>query len=166
MGNNETPEPISDLERCERATRFISVLRHCQVLGISLVSADADGLVMKLPYAPELIGNPVTGALHGGSLTTLMDTACGTAVVNALPGFELCPTLDLRVDYMRSARSGQNLLAYASIQRVTSTVVFADCRVMQENDGELIAKCCATFMRLTHLQPASTLASGVRGGSL
>ncbi|MDO6805534.1 PaaI family thioesterase, partial [Wenyingzhuangia sp. 1_MG-2023] len=70
---------------------------------------------MMLPYAPELVGNPITGALHGGSLTTLMDTACGTAVVNALPGFELCPTLDLRVDYMRSARSGQNLLAHASV---------------------------------------------------
>ena len=39
-----------------------------------------------------------------------MDTTAGAAVVCAMPEFELCPTLDLRVDYMRSAKPGQSVL--------------------------------------------------------
>src|SRR5690606_34565008 len=84
----------------------------------------------------------------GGSLTTLMDTACGTAVFSSLPGFELCPALDLRMDYMTAAEPGENLLAEARVVRMTPNVVFTECRVTQERDGDLIAKCAAAFMRI------------------
>ncbi len=70
-----------------RAERFVATLRHCQVLGLTVESAQDNVLVMRLPYSEQIVGNPVTGTVHGGSLTTLMDTACGTAVFSSLPGF-------------------------------------------------------------------------------
>ena len=135
-----------------RAQRFVAPLRHCNVLGLTVERADADGLTMRLPYSDMIVGNPLTGVVHGGSLTTLMDTACGTAVFAVLPGFELCPTLDLRMDYMTAAQPGLDLIAEASVVRIASSVVFTQCEVFQAAGGgqerELIARCAATFMRI------------------
>lgn len=134
-----------------RAKRFLAMLRHCQVLGLTVDGAGPDSVTMRLPYAQQIVGNPVMGTVHGGSLTTLMDTACGTAVFSILPDFELCPTLDLRMDYMKPAASGLDLVAVAKATRIASSVVFTECEVYQEEGGErgdLIAKCAATFMRI------------------
>ena len=87
----------------ERATRFLSALRPCSVLGLRVHSAGAEGLTVVLPYSPQIVGNPQTGVIHGGALTTLMDTACGMSTLCVLPEFEVCPTLDLRSDYMHAA---------------------------------------------------------------
>ena len=132
----------------QKAERFISVLRHCQLLGLEVLSAETDSLKMKLPYSEKIIGNPLAGIIHGGALTTLMDTACGTACFVAIEGMELCPTLDLRVDYMKSSEPGQDLVAHASVTRITNNVVFTECLVRQQNDDTLVAKCNATFMRI------------------
>lgn len=132
----------------QKADRFISVLRHCQLLGLEVLSADKMSLQMKLPYKEDIIGNPLAGIIHGGALTTLMDTACGTACFVAIEGMELCPTLDLRVDYMKSSEPGQDLVAHASVTRITKNVIFTECQVKQLNDETLVAKCNATFMRI------------------
>lgn len=132
----------------QKAERFLSVLRHCQLLGMKVIQADQNSLQMLLPYNEAIIGNPLMATIHGGALTTLMDTACGTACFVAIDGMELCPTLDLRVDYMRSSEKGENIIAYASVARVTKNVVFTECLVKQESDDLLIAKCNAAFMRI------------------
>lgn len=132
----------------EKAQRFLANLPHCQRLGLVVVSAEAAQLIMRLPYNQAIIGNPLSGALHGGSLTTLMDTASGTAVFASLPGYELCPTLDLRMDYMKAAQAGVDLLAEAKVVRITKNVVFTECLVYQETDETLIARCAAAFMRI------------------
>lgn len=131
-----------------KAERFISVLRHCQVLGLTVQDADDASVRFHLPYSNRIIGNPLSGVVHGGSLTTLMDTACGTAVFVALEGYELCPTLDLRVDYMKAAEPGEDLIADAKVTRISSNVVFTECLVHEESTGTLIARCNAAFMRI------------------
>lgn len=133
-----------------KASRFVSVLPHCRVLGMTVLHADEKGVQMCLPYSEQIVGNPANGVVAGGSLTTLMDTACGTAVFTDLPGNELCPTLDLRVDYMKSARPGSDLIAHARVVRVTDSVVFTRCDVYQEKEGaqDLVARCTANFMRI------------------
>ena len=35
----------------QKAERFISVLRHCQLLGLKVLQADERGLQMRLPYS-------------------------------------------------------------------------------------------------------------------
>ncbi|WP_396586248.1 PaaI family thioesterase [Bermanella sp. R86510] len=137
-----------------RAERFISVLKHCQVLGMKVVEASNKSLTIELPYSEQHVGNPSTGVIHGGVLTTLMDTACGTMVINALPEFELCPTLDLRVDYVRAAEPGESIFAFAEAYRVSRNVVFTRCTVHQGDVNEPVANCVATFMRIgSHMTP-------------
>ncbi|MEY8264043.1 MAG: PaaI family thioesterase [Bermanella sp.] len=137
-----------------RAARFIGLLKHAQVLGMKVSSASAQALTIELPYSKSHVGNPTTGVIHGGVLTTLMDTACGTVVINALPDIELCPTLDLRVDYVRAAAPHQSIFALAQAYRVSQNVVFTRCTVHQGDVNTPVANCVATFMRIgSHLSP-------------
>jgi len=125
---------------------FISVLAQCQALGIKVTSARENELILELPYSEAIVGNPDTKVIHGGAITTLMDTAAGAGVICAMPQFELCPTLDLRVDYMRSARPGEPVYARASCYRVTNNIVFMRCEAYQVD--RTVAHCVATFMRM------------------
>jgi len=125
---------------------FVSVLAQCRELGITVVSARENELILELPYSEKIIGNPESGVIHGGAITTLMDTTAGAAVLCAMPEFELCPTLDLRVDYMRSAKPGQSVFARASCYRSTKNILFMRCEAYQVD--RTVAHCIATFMRM------------------
>ena len=142
-----SPASSSVLSPKLKAERFLATLKQAHALGLFIGQVDNNELEMHLPYHIQIVGNPLTGVLHGGALTTLMDTACGTLVFTQMPDFELCPTLDLRVDYMQAAAPKQNLIARAKITHVTASVVFTECNVFQQDDV-LIARCGATFMRI------------------
>lgn len=132
----------------QRARAFLSVLRHCQVLGMIVEQADKDGLVIKLPYSDLIVGNPVTGVVHGGAITTLMDTCCGISTVCYLDDFEICPTLDLRIDYMHPAEPGAPICGFAECYRVTPAVIFTRGVAYQQSRDEPLAHVVGTFMRM------------------
>ncbi|WP_122666642.1 PaaI family thioesterase [Pseudomonas viridiflava] len=132
----------------ERAKRFLSALPHCQVLGLQVVSADANGMTLVLPYSEKIIGNPQTGVIHGGALTSLMDSACGISILCVLPEFEVCPTLDLRIDYMSAATPHQDVFGFAQCYRVTPEVLFIRGYAWQDDPQQPIAHVVGTFMRL------------------
>lgn len=133
----------------EEMKNLIPVLKQCQVLGIEVLGAEPGHLILLLPYSDKIVGNPDTGVIHGGPLTTLMDTACGFAAITALKEPGIAPTLDLRIDYMRSAIPGKAVIGSAEAYRVTRNVIFA--RGIAYHEGlkdKPIAHCTATFMRI------------------
>lgn len=131
------------------AKQFLSAIRHCEVLGMQVVDAGQGGATLELPYSEHIIGNPETGTVHSGAITTLMDTVLGLAVPLALEEIELCPTLDLRIDYMGVAKPGQAIFGRAEVYRITNNVVFSRGTAFQADDPDRpIAHCVATFMRL------------------
>lgn len=131
-----------------RARNFLSALRHCQHLQMTVEHADEQGLIIKLPYSDAIVGNPVTGVIHGGAITTLMDTCCGISTVCYLPEFEICPTLDLRIDYMHPAAPGKAIFGFAECYRVTPAVIFTRGVAYQDDRSEPIAHVVGTFMRM------------------
>ncbi|APC15256.1 thioesterase [Pseudomonas frederiksbergensis] len=150
----------------ERATRFLSALRHCQVLGLRVHSASHDGLTITLPYSPQIVGNPQTGVIHGGAITSLMDTACGMATLCVLPEFEVCPTLDLRIDYMHPAEPHKEVHGFAQCYRVTTDVIFTRGFAYQDDPEQPIAHVVGTFMRMGKGVKGTKVFGGViRGGS-
>ena len=151
---------MSDSSILGRAQQFLTVLRHCQVRGMQIHSALPAGLTLRLPYSEQIIGNPETGVIHGGALTTLMDTTCGIATVCVLEEFEICPTIDLRLDYMRSAAPHKDVFGFAECYRVTSTIIFVRGYAYQDDPQEPIAHVVGTFMRMGKvLLPSNPAAS-------
>ena len=148
----------------ERAARFVSALRHCQVLGIQVHDASGEGMTLVLPYNQNIVGDPQTGVIHGGALTSLMDTACGMATLCVLPEFEVCPTLDLRIDYMHPAEPHKPVFGFAQCYRVTTDVIFTRGFAYQDDPQQPIAHVVGTFMRMgKRLKGTQGLGNSIKG---
>jgi uncharacterized protein (TIGR00369 family) len=92
--------------------------------------------------------NP-NGVVHGGVLTSLMDEACGAAIV-AVRGMEAMiaaphATVDMNVSFMSGARVGDRLAVEAKALRVGRSVAFAEAEVIRNGDT-LMAKGRFTFL--------------------
>ena len=139
--------PPASVDWRRALTRFVNVIPHTRELGLEVLEASPEATRMRLPWHQDLTGDSARGLVHGGVLTMLLDTACGSAVLPALPAPEVCPTLDLRVDHLRPAVAGADLLVEARVVRVTASVVFTEGRVWQSAHGE-VARAVGNFVRL------------------
>jgi uncharacterized protein (TIGR00369 family) len=102
-------------------------------LGLKGESLENGRAVLVLPVRPEFVGDPRRPALHGGVLSTLIDTAGGLAAWSVLPPGETVSTVDLRVDYLEPAGLGEPLRAEAELVRKGSRVCHVRIAV---NQGE------------------------------
>ena len=103
---------------------------------------------MEMPYSDKVVGNPDTGVIHSGVITTLMDTCCGVSVLCCMDEFEICPTLDLRIDHMTTATPGKPVYAFAESYHKTRSMVFTRGVAYQEDRNKPIAHAVGTFMRI------------------
>ncbi|MEM9196023.1 MAG: PaaI family thioesterase, partial [Myxococcota bacterium] len=115
----------------------------------------------RLPYSGELVGDPIRGVLHGGVITTLMDTTAGMAAFMALDGPTPLATLDLRIDYLTKATPEKDVIARAQVTRVTRSIVFVSGAAFHEED-QPIATCAATFMLHTTIRRTADSTRGTR----
>jgi len=99
-------------------------------LGITVEDAREGYARLVLPFRPELIGDASRPALHGGVISTLIDTAGGFAVWTQLRLEDRVSTIDLRVDYLAPG-AADALVAEASVVRVGNRVGVVDVRCWQ-----------------------------------
>ena len=92
--------------------------------------------------------NP-NGVVHGGVLTTLMDEACGWAVltVRGIEAMIAAPhaTVDMNVSFLSGARPGDEIVVEGRALRVGRSVAFAEAEVYRGRE-RLIAKGRFTFV--------------------
>jgi len=99
-------------------------------VGLELVEIERGRALARIPFRPELIGDPTRPALHGGVISMLADTIGGAAVFSVTDPGDRVATIDLRVDYLLPGRQ-QDLLAEAVVIRVGNRVGVASVRVWQ-----------------------------------
>ena len=105
-----------------------------RLLGIELVEADDGYAEARLPFREELSSNSHTEIAHGGATYALADHTGGMAVISATR--EVCPTIDMRIDYLEPARS--DLRATATVLRRGGQVAPVDIEV-RDADGVRVA---------------------------
>lgn len=99
-------------------------------LGIKAVRLEERRAHLLLPFKPQLVGNPLVPALHGGTLSALADTAGGAAVFCAVQPGDSVSTIDLRIDYLRPAAE-VDTYAEAEVVRLGGRVGVSRIRVWQ-----------------------------------
>jgi uncharacterized protein (TIGR00369 family) len=122
---------------------------YAAALGMAVVSFSEAQVVCKIPYDEKLIGNPDTGVVHGGVISSLLDNACGIAVTAKTKSFGAIATLDLRIDYMKPATPKLDIFGTAECFRVTRSIAFARAFAHHGDVNEPIATCAAVFMLKT-----------------
>ena len=100
-------------------------------LGVKGESAANGRGVLVLPVRLEFVGDPRRPALHGGVLSSLIDTAGGVAAWSALAPGESVSTVDLRVDFLEPAGLGAPLRAEAELVRKGNRVCHVRVAVTQ-----------------------------------
>ncbi len=132
-------------EMLEQARAFIQSLPHARALGMELIEFGGGSAKIIMPYDDKLIGDPQTRVIHGGAVSALMDTCCGAAVMSHPSRPTTTATIDLRIDYMRSATPGQTITTTATCHHATRSVAFVRAVAVDEDTALPVATATGAF---------------------
>lgn len=144
--------PLTESDKIRIVQQMAQFIPHASLQGIRLESIDGEELTLCLPWRDELVGNPETGAIHGGALTVLLDHTLGTASIccdQIRP--TITPTLDLRIDHLGVAPAGRDIFATARVYKVTRRVLFVDGFAYCESRDKPIARATGSFVVMSEL---------------
>jgi len=113
------------------------------LLGVQLVSCEADRVQVRLPFRPEV--TTIGDLVHGGAISGLVDTAATAA---AWSGADLAQqgrgtTIGFTVNFLAAGR-GQDLIATARIIQRGRTICVCDVDV-DGADGTRVARALVTY---------------------
>jgi uncharacterized protein (TIGR00369 family) len=94
-----------------------------------------------LPFRADLLQQG--GALHGGVLATIADTACGYAALTLMPAGSEVLSVEFKINLLAPARG--DVTARARVLRPGRTLTV--CRADVESESGLIATVLGTFIR-------------------
>ncbi len=134
-----------DHTHLKAARQFIDAIPHSRRLGMVMEDLTDGQAVISMPYDEALIGDPVSKVIHGGAVSALMDTAGGAAVMAHPKAGIGTATLDLRIDYMRSATPGQRITATATCYHVTRSVAFVRATACDDDTQLPVATATGAF---------------------
>ncbi|MEZ5796101.1 MAG: PaaI family thioesterase [Paracoccaceae bacterium] len=124
----------------------IEAIPYLRFLGLRF-QPEGEGLIGVLPFQPQLIGNPLVPALHGGVTAAFLEM---TAIAGLLwsggqPDGPLPKTIDLTVDYLRP---GGPRDSYARARIVRSGRRYASVHVeaWQDDPARLFAQSTGHFL--------------------
>jgi uncharacterized protein (TIGR00369 family) len=118
---------------------------HGRALGLAYRSHGEDWVELALPWREELVAIPEEGIMATGAIVSLLDTCSGTAVWRRLGGFSPIVTLDLRIDYLRPALRGEDVIARCECYKLTRHIGFVRGVAHGDDLARPIAYSTATF---------------------
>jgi len=128
------------------ATRMMGQTPFLASLDGEVVEVGPRGAKSRVPYSSKLVGDPDTGVVHGGVITGLLDHTSGMAVMGVLREPMPIATLDLRIDYMKPAVPGEDIIAECHCLKVGHDVAFVRGSAYQADAKDPVAICTGTFM--------------------
>lgn len=115
-------------------------------IGLEFVDVEPGVGILRVPYRADLVGDPATGVIASGVITTLLDHACGLAIKAARDDFSSTATLDLRIDYMRPARVGETIYGRAHCYKQTKSIAFLRAVAYETDPEDPIATAQGAFV--------------------
>ena len=125
--------------------RMVEQTPQAAAMGMRLMSSAPGDAAMAVPYRADLVGDPATGVLAGGVITTLLDHVCGLAVLTAVGRDHATATLDLRIDYMRAAEPGREVVGHAVCYKLTRSIAFVRAVAFDRDEADPVATAQGAF---------------------
>jgi len=124
---------------------------HMRTLGYEIVELSRGSCLARLPYDEQLIGDPMTGVVHGGVVTTLLDSTAGVAVLTRVMRPIPLATLDLRIDYLRPSTPRESIAARVECYKATYNLAFIRGVAFNDDEDDPVAAVAGTFMLRTSM---------------
>jgi uncharacterized protein (TIGR00369 family) len=140
----DLPSLVADARRNDEFTPILEAIPYMRLLGLRAVVRDGD-LLVHMPGADRLVGNPVLPALHGGTVGALLESSAILKLLRESDTVVVPKTIVLTVDYLRSARL-TDTWARATITRLGRRVANVQVRAFQEEEDRPIALAHANFL--------------------
>ena len=125
---------------------FTQAVPHNRALGLRFIDFEHATATILLPYADNLVGNPETGVMHGGAVSSLLDATCGAAVFLKLGEPRPIATLDLRIDYLKRGEPRRDVICKAHCYKITRHVAFVRGIAYHEDENDPLAAATASFI--------------------
>ena len=116
-----------------------------QYLGIRVDRMEGGEAIAALDLGPQHTNN--RGVVHGGVLSSLLDSVMGAAVISSIPKEWWCATTALTIQFLAGAREG-TLVASASVLRRGRNIAFVRGEA-KDVEGRIVATAQGTW----HLWP-------------
>ncbi|MBX9574915.1 MAG: PaaI family thioesterase [Caulobacteraceae bacterium] len=117
---------------------------YARFLGLTSEQTDG-GMIVTLPFADRLIGNPMLPALHGGATAALLEMTAIAQVAATWPQERLPKPINVSVAYLRSGRP-QDVHARARIGKAGRRVAYVLAEAWQDDESQPIASLTAHFL--------------------
>jgi uncharacterized protein (TIGR00369 family) len=122
---------------------LINSLPYARFLGLKSEQS-GDDLIVTMPFADHLIGNPLLPALHGGSTAAMLELTAIAQVALTWPRLRLPRPITVTTAYLRSGRP-QDVHARARISRAGRRVAHVQAEAWQDDVDQPIASLTAQF---------------------
>jgi uncharacterized protein (TIGR00369 family) len=119
---------------------------HGRALGLGYRAHGADWVELALPWDPKLVSMEELGIVATGAIVSLIDTCSGMSVWTRMGVFRPAVTLDLRLDYLRPAARGEDVIARCECYKLTRQVAFVRGIAHGGDPSRPITHSAATFM--------------------
>jgi len=119
-------------------------LPYARFLGLQS-HVEGDGLTVVMPFADQLIGNPMLPALHGGSTAALLEMTAVAQVALSYPRLRLPRPINVTVSYLRSGKP-IDVTARARISKAGRRVAHVVAEAWQDDPQNPIASLTAHFL--------------------
>jgi len=136
---NETPGPsLDDLNS------FLANIPYAAFLDIRIDRIE-QGLVTRLVFNDDLIGNPMLPALHGGAIGAFLETTAIIQLTHEARAPGLPKPIDITINYLRSGRA-MDTFALATLTKHGRRVANVHVVAWQDNRDKPIATAHGHFL--------------------
>ena len=104
------------------------------------------GTLWTLSPTPDLIGNPVVRALHGGAVAGFLELACGAVLARELDHQSIPRLISMNVQFLASMRLAP-VIARPQVRRIGRRVAVAQIEAWQDDPDALVCTAQCEFLR-------------------
>ncbi len=117
----------------------------CEMIGLEFTEFNLGYSKCRLNISDKLL-NP-HNVLHGGAIYTMADTGMGGALYGLMKENETCATVEIKINYIRSIRTG-HLVCTTRVIHKAKSVAFLESTV-KDHEDQLIATATGTYYVFT-----------------
>lgn len=131
----------------ERVKTSFSQQAVMHLIGAELIAVHPGEVEIHLPFRKELTQQH--GFLHGGIITTIVDSACGFAALSLMPPEASVLSVEFKVNLLSPAK-GEQFIATGKVLKPgqTITVCLGEVHAITEDQPKLVASMMATMIML------------------